>query len=98
MGRAKTAAALRVDLTPIVCVGETLAERDAGTTLAVVERQVRVALSGLGAAALRRIVVAYEPVWAIGTGQGRHARAGPGGPRAIRGMLATQAGAELPLR
>jgi triosephosphate isomerase len=64
----KVKAALAANLTPIVCVGETRAEREAGSTEAVVGRQVRDGLAGLGAADLRRIVVAYEPVWAIGTG------------------------------
>jgi triosephosphate isomerase len=54
---------------PIVCVGEPLAEREAGPTAAVVVRPVRGGLAGLDAAALGRIVVAYEPVWAIGTGR-----------------------------
>ena len=64
---ARTKAAVAAGLVPIVCVGETLAEREAGQTAAVVERQVRGGLAGLDAAALGRIVVAYEPVWAIGT-------------------------------
>jgi triosephosphate isomerase len=62
-------AALAHELTPIVCVGETLSEREAGQTLDVVGRQVRGALLGLQADAIRHVVVAYEPVWAIGTGR-----------------------------
>ncbi|MGH7406633.1 MAG: triose-phosphate isomerase [Candidatus Methylomirabilales bacterium] len=65
----KVRAALAVRLTPIVCVGETLTERDGGETLAVVARQVRAALEGLTGADLSRLVLAYEPVWAIGTGR-----------------------------
>jgi triosephosphate isomerase len=65
----KVVSALEHDLTPIVCVGETLEERDAGRTLAVVRRQVEGALRGLAAAAGDRVVLAYEPVWAIGTGR-----------------------------
>jgi len=65
----KTGAALRSGLTPIVCVGETLTEREAGATLAVVDRQVRSACAGLGAGQIRSLIVAYEPVWAIGTGK-----------------------------
>ena len=91
----KAEAALRADLTPIVCVGETLAEREAGTTLTVVERQVRTALSSLGPAALRRIVVAYEPVWAIGTGKVATPDQAQEIHRAIRGMLAAQGGPEI---
>ena len=67
--RRKVAAALAAGLVPLVCVGETLAERDAGHTVAVVVRQLAGALGGLDAAALARLVVAYEPVWAIGTGR-----------------------------
>ena len=67
--RRKVGAALAAGLTPIVCVGETLAERDAGQTLAVVARQVRAALEGLTGADLGRLTLAYEPVWAIGTGR-----------------------------
>lgn len=91
----KTAAALRADLIPIVCVGETLAEREAGTTLAVVERQVRAALADLGPAALHRIVVAYEPVWAIGTGKVASPHQAQEVHRAIRDIIATQAGHEI---
>jgi triosephosphate isomerase (TIM) len=67
--RRKMAAALAAGLLPVLCVGETLAERDAGHTLAVVVRQLTAALSSLDGAALSRSVVAYEPVWAIGTGR-----------------------------
>lgn len=56
-------------MTPIVCVGETLAEREANQTLAVVERQVRGALEGFSGADVATFVLAYEPVWAIGTGR-----------------------------
>jgi triosephosphate isomerase (TIM) len=65
----KAKAAHASDLVPLVCVGETLAERDGGQTEAVVERQVRAALTGLSADQLLATVVAYEPVWAIGTGR-----------------------------
>lgn len=65
----KFMAAQRVDLTPILCVGETLEEREAGRTLEVVERQLQAVLDAAGIEAFARAVVAYEPVWAIGTGQ-----------------------------
>lgn len=66
---AKAKRALESGLTPIVCVGETLAERDAGQTLAVVGRQLAAVIDLLGADKLVACVVAYEPVWAIGTGR-----------------------------
>jgi triosephosphate isomerase len=56
-------------LTPIVCVGETLAEREAGDTDRVVGRQIDAVMAVLDADRLAKIVVAYEPVWAIGTGK-----------------------------
>ncbi|WP_426109759.1 triose-phosphate isomerase [Massilia sp. PWRC2] len=66
---AKAQAALSAGLTPIVCVGETLAEREAGQTFAVVGEQLGAVLALLSEAEAARIVLAYEPVWAIGTGQ-----------------------------
>ena len=66
---AKTRAALAAGLTPIVCVGETLEEREGGRTAAAVTTQVQGSLAGLTPADLEKIVVAYEPVWAIGTGK-----------------------------
>ena len=85
----KVAAVLGAGLTPILCVGETLAERDSGATAAVIERQVRGGLARIAADRIAEVIVAYEPVWAIGTGkvatpaqaQEVHAR--------IRGLLAS---------
>lgn len=62
-------AALAIGLTPIVCIGETLAENEAGRTAEVVSRQTRLGLAGLSAEELLKLVIAYEPVWAIGTGR-----------------------------
>ena len=56
-------------LTPIVCIGETLEERERNETFAILDRQIKDGLDGLGAPQLAEIVVAYEPVWAIGTGR-----------------------------
>jgi triosephosphate isomerase len=64
----KARAALSADLIPVVCVGESLAERDAGHAVAVIARQLAPILA-LGAEAVKKMVVAYEPVWAIGTGR-----------------------------
>ncbi|OGW90880.1 MAG: triose-phosphate isomerase [Omnitrophica bacterium RIFCSPHIGHO2_02_FULL_63_14] len=65
----KTRAALKCGLTPIVCVGETLKEREADQTLRVLEKQLKDGLAGFSAGEASRIVIAYEPVWAIGTGK-----------------------------
>jgi len=65
----KTLAALMAGLTPIVCVGETLAENEAGRTVEVVSRQVKLGLAGLKPEQMQDVVIAYEPVWAIGTGR-----------------------------
>jgi triosephosphate isomerase len=65
----RTQAALREGLVPIICVGETLQERESSRTLEVVARQLRGALGGFGAPDVARFVLAYEPVWAIGTGK-----------------------------
>lgn len=65
----KVLAALSAGLTPIVCVGELLAEREAGKTGEVIRRQFEGSLAGITADQMRKIVIAYEPVWAIGTGK-----------------------------
>ena len=67
--RRKIGAAFEGSLTPIVCIGETLAERDANQTFAVLDRQLAKGLEGLTAVQLTELVIAYEPVWAIGTGR-----------------------------
>ena len=65
----KTKAALAAGLTPIVCVGETLAEREGNHTQAVLKRQFEGAVAALTGEDFSRILLAYEPVWAIGTGR-----------------------------
>jgi triosephosphate isomerase len=82
---AKAQAALAHRLTPIVCVGETLAEREAGATDAVVKRQLSVVISTL-AHCISQVVVAYEPVWAIGTGR----TASPEQAQAVHALLRAQ--------
>jgi len=65
----KIGAALAADLTPIVCIGETLEEREAGSTLAVLDRQLKDGLDAISPDQIVELVIAYEPVWAIGTGR-----------------------------
>ena len=65
----KVKKALEHDLKPIVCVGETLEEKEAGKTIDIITSQVEKALAGLTTADLNNIIVAYEPIWAIGTGK-----------------------------
>jgi triosephosphate isomerase len=65
----KTLAALGAGLTPIVCIGETLEERERNRTFAVLDRQIKDGLDALTAEQVAALVIAYEPVWAIGTGR-----------------------------
>lgn len=84
----KRARAVRAaGMTPIICVGETLAEREANQTLEVVERQVRGALAGFDAKDVATFVMAYEPVWAIGTGRTATSAQAQEVHAAIRGLL-----------
>jgi triosephosphate isomerase len=65
----KLVSAVAAHLTSIVCIGETLEQRDANETLAVLDRQIKQGLDGLTADQIAALVIAYEPVWAIGTGR-----------------------------
>ncbi len=89
----KVRSALEYELKPILCVGENLAENEAGKTADVVNRQVRGGLANLTAEQMQNVVIAYEPVWAIGTGK---AATGPGAnsivSTTIRGALADMFG------
>lgn len=62
-------AALKYSLIPIMCVGETLEQREAGQTLAIIDTQVRQGVKGLGQEQAAGVIIAYEPIWAIGTGR-----------------------------
>jgi triosephosphate isomerase len=81
--RLKVAAALRAGLIPVLCVGETLVERESGRTEAVVLRQMHAAIAGLDAAQIGQMILAYEPVWAIGTGK----NATPADANAVHAVL-----------
>jgi triosephosphate isomerase len=88
----KVAAALKHQLTPIMCVGETLEEREKGAAMTVIERQVRGGLNGLDSGALAKVILAYEPVWAIGTGKVATPAQAQEVHRAIRAVLASLGG------
>lgn len=89
---AKVRAALAASLTPIVCVGETLAERDGNRTQAVLDRQLAGALGELDADDAGRVILAYEPVWAIGTGRTATPAQAQEAHAHIRGRLAERFG------
>lgn len=81
-------AALNASLIPLVCIGETLEEREAGKTLAIIEQQVKEGLDGLSSGEMEKVVVAYEPVWAIGTGKTATPEQAQEAHQFIRKMLA----------
>jgi triosephosphate isomerase (TIM) len=83
----KVKALLAAGLTPMLCVGEKLPEREAGETEKVCVRQLRAALDGLGTADLAKVLIAYEPVWAIGTGKNATPADASAVHRAIRAEL-----------
>jgi triosephosphate isomerase len=91
--RRKVGALLAAGLRPIVCVGELLAEREAGRTLEVAGRQLRAALAGLPAEPVAALTVAYEPVWAIGTGKTATAAQAQEVHAALRAILRELVGA-----
>ena len=88
MVAAKATAILKHGMTPIICVGETLAEREAGDTETKVLGQVRAALAGRSAEQVGSLVIAYEPIWAIGTGRNATADDAQQVCAAIRGVVA----------
>jgi triosephosphate isomerase (TIM) len=90
----KAKAALAGGLVPIVCVGETLAEREAEQTLAVLDRQLRLGLDGLTADQVAGVAIAYEPVWAIGTGRNATSAQAQEAHAHIRARLREQYGGE----
>jgi triosephosphate isomerase len=90
----KAKAILAHDMTPIVCCGETLEEREAGSTDAKVSGQVRAGLAGLTAEQVGGLVVAYEPIWAIGTGRTASAEDAQAVCKTVRSVVAEVAGAD----
>lgn len=90
----KTGAAIAAGLNAIVCVGETLAERESGTTFEVIKKQITGALAGFSPADFTRIIVAYEPVWAIGTGKTASTEQAQEVHAFIRSLLLDISGAE----
>jgi triosephosphate isomerase len=95
--RDRTRAALDAGLTVILCVGELLWEREQNITMEVIGKQVKIALSGVSADELKRIIIAYEPVWAIGTGLTATAEQADevnGAIRSLAASLFTQADAD----
>ena len=92
---AKCRAALEAGLTPIVCIGETLEERDGGQTESVLSRQVAGSLAGLDSSSACSIVIAYEPVWAIGTGRNATPEQAQAAHRHIRGQLTERFGGRV---
>jgi triosephosphate isomerase (TIM) len=91
----KIKAGLEAGLIPIVCIGETLAEREARDTMAVITSQLSEGLSGLAARDIGKLIIAYEPVWAIGTGRTATLEQAQEVHSFIRRLLADQAGAEV---
>jgi triosephosphate isomerase len=90
----RTLAALEFGLSPIVCVGERLEERESGHTEAVLARQFQNGIAGLSEQQFARIVIAYEPVWAIGTGKTATPEIAADTHRAIRGQVRAKFGKE----
>lgn len=84
----RTKAALAAGLTAIVCVGESLAQREQGVTEELVRLQTKIALLGVGAEDMKRVIVAYEPIWAIGTGRTATAEQAEEVCKALRTVLA----------
>jgi len=87
---AKTVAALAASITPIVCIGEHLDEREAGQTDAVVAKQLNVVLAAISEADVAKLVLAYEPVWAIGTGKTATPQMAQEVHQVLRGHLAAK--------
>ena len=97
----KVQSALKQDFRPIICLGESLEERESGRTEAKIEFQVRAAMSGLNAEEARRVILAYEPLWAIGTGKSASPKQAQQAHSALRDVLSArfddETSAEVPI-
>ena len=91
----KVLAALEAGLNPIICVGESLAQREMGVTMELIALQVKSALAGVSAEQMRRCVIAYEPIWAIGTGKTATAEQAGEVCQAIRAVIRKLYGAHV---
>jgi triosephosphate isomerase len=91
----KIKAALAAHLIPILCIGETLFQRESNETMAIITSQISEGLIGLSSKEINRLIIAYEPVWAIGTGRTATPEQAQDVHNVIRRMLADQAGAEV---
>lgn len=91
----KIKAALKNELKPIVCVGETLEQREAGKTEEIITMQTKLALEGLTSQEVNKIIIAYEPIWAIGTGKTATSEDANNSIKAIRNEIANLYGSEV---
>ena len=91
----KVHAVLNAGLQPIVCVGESLEQREAGVTMDFIAYQVKAALAGVPAEKMRRVVIAYEPLWAIGTGKTATAEQANEVCEGIRAVIRKEYGARV---
>ncbi len=91
----KVHAAINANLIPIICVGESLEQRELGITIELITLQVKTALAGVPADKMRKVVIAYEPVWAIGTGKTATAEQANEVCSAIRGVIRSLYGARV---
>ena len=91
----KVHAAIAAGLTPIICVGESLEQRELGVTMELIAYQVRCALAGVSPENARHVVIAYEPLWAIGTGKTATAEQAGEVCQAIRAVIRKQYGAHV---
>ncbi|MGL4254422.1 MAG: triose-phosphate isomerase [Fusobacteriaceae bacterium] len=92
---AKVKSALTHEITPILCVGEKLEERESGKTAEVNSRQIKGGMAGLTAEEAKKVIIAYEPVWAIGTGKTATPEMAQDTHKEIRGVVAEMFGAEV---